>query len=351
MRPEQWEIFKKAARGERLDNIPMAMIIDSPWIPGYVGVNHMDFFLDPEVWFQSHLKIHQEFPDVIFVPGFWMEYGMAAEPSALGSKIKFWQDNTPSEYHMLFNAEDVDKLHEYEVEADAFMAMTLHRIRMQKQRVFDAGYIMPFATTRGPMCTAGFVRGTSEFMIDIVDKPEYAHKLLDLSTRLIIDWLKAQQKAIGDCVEGIFVLDDIVGFVNEDHYQEFCHPYLKRICDAFPKDWVKLYHNDADVEACMDHLPDVGFNVLNWGKQTDIEDVKFRIGDDMTLMGNVNPLEVGVRGTPEEVRAATMDVLNKSEGERIILSVGGGTSPGMPKENIQAMLTALNEYNAARRGE
>ena len=51
MRPEQWEIFKKAARGQKLDKVPMAMIIDSPWIPGYVGVKHMDFFLDPQVWF------------------------------------------------------------------------------------------------------------------------------------------------------------------------------------------------------------------------------------------------------------------------------------------------------------
>jgi uroporphyrinogen decarboxylase len=234
------------------------------------------------------------------------------------------------------------------VENDAFMAMTLHRIRMQKQRVFDTGEIMPIVTSRGPMCTAGFVRSTTDFMIDLVENPEWAHKLLDLCTRLIIDWLKAQQKAIGSGVEGIFILDDIVGFVNEDHYMEFCHPYLKRICDAFPKDWVKIYHNDADVEACLDHLPDVGFNVLNWGKQTDIADVKARVGDRMCLMGNVNPLEVGVRGTPEEVHAATLDVLEKSEGKNIILSVGGGTSPGMPRENILAMQAALAEYNAKR---
>jgi uroporphyrinogen decarboxylase len=228
------------------------------------------------------------------------------------------------------------------------MAMTLHRIRMQKQRVFDTGEIMPIVTSRGPMCTAGFARGTTELMIDLVEKGEWTHKLLDLSTRMIIDWLKAQQKAIGSGVEGIFILDDIVGFVNEEHYMEFCHPYLKRICDAFPKDWVKIYHNDAEVEACLDHLPDVGFNVLNWGKQTDYADVKARVGDRMCLMGNVNPLEVGVRGTPEEVRAATLDVLEKSKGEGIILSVGGGTSPGMPRENILAMKAALDEYNAKR---
>jgi uroporphyrinogen decarboxylase len=242
----------------------------------------------------------------------------------------------------------VEKFPEYEVEADAFMGMTLHRIRRQRQRILDTGEILPLVTSRGPMCTAGFVRGTTDLMIDLVEKPEWAHKLLDLCTNLIIDWLKAQHKAMGDTVEGIFVLDDIVGFVNEEHYKEFAHPYLKRICDAFPKDWVKIYHNDAEVQACLDYLPDCGFNVLNWGKQTDIAEVKERVGDRMCLMGNVNPLEIGVRGTPEEVRKATLDVLEKSGGEGIILSVGGGTSPGMPKRNIEAMLKALEEFNSKR---
>jgi uroporphyrinogen decarboxylase len=348
MRPEQWEVFKKAARLEKLDKIPLALIIDSPWIPGYLGLNHLDFYLDRELWFQSHLKIHREFPDIIFVPGWWMEYGMAVEPSALGTKIKFWPDNTPSEYHMLFHIEDIDELPEYEVDKDSFMALTIHRIRMERQRILDTGEILPFVTSRGPMCTAGFARGTTNLMMDLVEKPEWAHKLLDLCTRLVIDWLKAQQKAMGDTVEGIFILDDIVGFVNEEHYKEFCHPYLKRICDAFPKDWVKLYHNDAEVQACLDYLPDCGFNVLNWGKQTDIAEVKSRVGDRMCLMGNVNPLEVGVRGTPEEVRAATLEVLEKGGDRGLILSVGGGTSPGMPKRNILAMLGALEEFNGKR---
>jgi uroporphyrinogen decarboxylase len=220
---------------------------------------------------------------------------------------------------------------------------------MQRQRILDTGEILPLATARGPMCTAGFVRSTTEFMMDLVERPEWAHKLLDLCTRMIIDWLKAQARAMGPTVEGIFLLDDIVGFVNEEHYLEFAHPCLKRICDAFPKDWVKIYHNDASIEACLEHLPDAGFQVLNWGKQTDIAEVKARVGHRLCLMGNVNPLEVGVRGTPAEVRAATLDVLEKSGGEGIILSVGGGTSPGMPRANIQAMLAALAEFNAARR--
>jgi len=346
MRPEQWDIFKKASRLEKLDKIPLALIIDSPWIPGYLGINHMDYYLDPELWFQSNLKIYQEFPDIIFIPSWWMEYGMAAEPSALGTKIKFWENNTPSEFHTLYRIEDIDNFPKYEVEHDAFMALTLHRIRMQKQRILDNGYTLPIVTSRGPLCTAGFVRNTTNFMMDIIEKPEWAHKLIDLSTNLIIDWLKAQAKAIGDTVEGIFILDDIVGFIGEEDYQEFAHPYLKRICDAFPKDWIKIYHNDADINTCLPHLPDCGFNVLNWGKQTDIADVKNVVGDRMCLMGNVNPLEIGVQGTPEEVFNATLDVLEKSNGEGIILSLGGGVSTGMPRKNILALQQALDEFNS-----
>jgi uroporphyrinogen-III decarboxylase len=348
MLKQQWATFKRAARREKMDKIPMALIVDSPWIPGYLGIKHMDYFLDPELWFQSNLRIMREFPDIIFVPSWWMEYGMAAEPSVLGAKIKFWQDNTPSECHTLYRLEDVDKLSEYKVEADAFAALTLHRIGMARQRILDLGYILPMVTARGPLCTAAFVRGTTELMMDLVEDPEGAHRLIDLSTRVVIDWLKAQQKAMGDTVEGIFILDDIVGFINEKYYLEFAHPYLKRICDAFPADWVKLYHNDAKVDACLDHLPDAGFNVLNWGKRKHISEVKRRVGGRMCLMGNVNPLEIGVRGTPGQVRDETLKVLEAAGGEGMILSLGGGVSPGMPRENILAMLEALEEFNARR---
>ena len=124
-------------------------------------------------------------------------------------------------------------------------------------------------------------------------------------------------EVMGDTVESIFILDDIVGFINEEHYMEFAHPYLKRICDAFPADWIKIYHNDAEVDACLDHLPDAGFNVLNWGKQKHISEVKRRVGDRMVLMGNVNPLEIAVRGTPDEVKDETLEVLEAAGGERI----------------------------------
>jgi uroporphyrinogen decarboxylase len=104
------------------------------------------------------------------------------------------------------------------------------------------------------------------------------------------------------------------------------------------------------VGACLDLLPEAGFNMLNWGKQRDVREVKRRVGQRMCLMGNVNPLEIAVRGTPAEVKRAALDVLAGSGGEGIVLSVGGGTSPGTPRSSIVAMLEALEEFNSSRVG-
>ena len=56
--------------------------------------------------------------------------------------------------------------------------------------------------------------------------------------------------------------------------------------------------------------------------------------------------------TAAEVREATLDVLEKgaNNGKGLVLSVGGGTSPGMPRENIVAMKAALDEFNKAHFG-
>jgi uroporphyrinogen decarboxylase len=173
------------------------------------------------------------------------------------------------------------------------------------------------------------------------------HRLLSYTTDATIQWLKAQAEVIGPSVEGIFLLDDIVGFLSRDLYKEFAHPYLKQICDAFPTEWVEVYHNDASITQFLEDLPDTGFDVLNFTHKLDVGEVTRRTGGRMCLMGNVAPLDLGVRGTPAQVKAAALDALAKTGGTNLILSVGGGVSPGMPKANIEALIEAVREFNSS----
>jgi uroporphyrinogen decarboxylase len=189
------------------------------------------------------------------------------------------------------------------------------------------------------------MRGIGELMLDLSDNPTLVHKLMAFVTEAIIRWLRAQVEVVGDSVEGIFILDDIVGLLSKRHYSEFAHPYLKQIFDAFPKDWVKVYHNDANVAPFLEDLSTLGFDVLNWSHNLDIAEVRRRTGGKICLMGNVAPLETGTRGTPQEVRTAALGVLRKVGGSGVILSLGGGVSPGMPKANIMALIEAVEEFN------
>jgi MtaA/CmuA family methyltransferase len=343
MRPEQWKIFKAAAKRAPVSATPVALIVDSPWIPGYVGISHMDYFADGEAWFQANLRVMREFPEILFFPSWWAEYGMAIEPSAFGNRIHFYADRTPDQSPTLYRLEDISQMAPVNPLTDGLMPFALQRYRQMKQHIFDAGYTIPAVAARGPLCLASFLRGVTPFMLDLVDSPDLVHSLLELTTKAVIDWLTAQAEAAGDSVEGILVLDDIVGFLSPRAYKEFAHPYLKRIADAFPPEWVKVYHNDANVRPFLGELPATGFDVLNWSHKIDVGEAKQKTQGRMTLMGNVPPLEVAVRGTADEVRAWARAVLAKTGGEGLILSVGGGASPGMPRENVLALMDAVRE--------
>ena len=340
MRPEQWKLLKSAARLEPLDRVPVALIVDSPWIPGYAGVSHLDYYLDRDLWFRLNARLMDEFPEVIFLPSWWIEYGMAIEPSAIGSRIIFAADQPPSQVPSLRSLADVDQLPAVNPTTDAFMALALHRYRREKQRIFDAGFTIPLVTARGPLCTASFIRGLTTLMTDVVEDPDGVHKLLAYTTKVTIQWLEAQRDAIGDSVEGIFILDDIPGLLSRKLYLRFADPYLRQVCDAFPKDWIKIYHNDANIKPFVEDLATVGFHVLNWSHNFPVADIRRRTGGKLCLLGNVAPLELGVKGTPDQVKAAGRAVLEASGRPGIILSLGGGVSPGMPRENIRALIEA-----------
>ena len=278
-----------------------------------------------------------------------MEYGMAAEPSALGAKIKFWQDNTPSEYHTLLSHRGHREISRIRSRNDAFMAMTLHRIRMHRQRILDTGEILPLVTSRGPLCTAGFVRSTTDFMIDLVEKPEWAHKLIDRCTSLIIDWLKAQHKAMGDTVEGIFILDDIVGFINEEHYQEFAHPYLKRICDAFPEG----LGEDLSQRRRHQRLPGspagLRFQRVELGQADGHRRSQgARRRPDVSDGKRESARSRRARHARRKCARRRWKFWRRAAAKGSFCPSAAAPVPGMPKQNIEAMLEALEEFNSKR---
>jgi uroporphyrinogen decarboxylase len=93
-------------------------------------------------------------------------------------------------------------------------------------------------------------------------------------------------------------------------------------------------------------LAEANFDVFNFTHQVDIAQAKAEMGHRVALMGNVPPLDVAVRETPEVVGQWARACLDKAApGGGMILSVGGGVSPGTPSQNLDAMLEAARAWS------
>jgi uroporphyrinogen-III decarboxylase len=350
MNLQEWEVIRKCANMEDTGDIPVGLIVDSPWIPGYLGISTLDYYTMPDIWLESNLKIKRDFPGLILLPDFWVEYGMATEPSGFGCKIVFFEDRMPNINHIISSAEDIDQISNLPVpnpKTDGLMPLVLNLYKNAERKLKDKGESIKIITARGPLTTATHLMGLTEFLIALKIDPEATHKLLKLTATLAINWLEAQSEALSE-VGGIMVLDDVVGFLSKEDYMEFAHPYLKSIFSSFPE-CIKIYHNDTDNAVCYEFLEDIGVNIFNFTHKQAISKVKALVGDSVCLLGNVPPLDVLVQGTAEAVRSKTLDVLKDYGGTKgIIVSAGGGASPGAPGENIRAMIDAVAEFNMAR---
>jgi uroporphyrinogen decarboxylase len=68
----------------------------------------------------------------------------------------------------------------------------------------------------------------------------------------------------------------------------------------------------------------------------------------VSLRGNVPPLDLGVRGTPEQNYAAATKAIQDAGDHPLILSFGGATTTGVSPDNIRALARAARDFNEAR---
>lgn len=346
MNKNEWSILKKCADMKETETIPAALIVDSPWIPGYTGVSTIDYFSMPDKWLEANLKIKKDFPGLILLPDFWVEYGMAVEPSGFGCKINFFENSTPTVNHIISSADDLDQVGSISLpnpKRDGLMPIALNLYKNAEKKIKDIGESIKIVAARGPLTIATHLMGLTEFLVALKIDPENTHKLLKLTAAMTRDWLQAQAETLSE-VEGIMVLDDVVGFLSREDYMEFAHPYLKEIFNSFPGS-LKLYHNDSESNVCYEFIEDLGVNIFNFTYKQEISNVRKLVGNKVCLLGNIPPLNVLTNGNPEAVREAAVKCLN-DYGSRngIILSAGGGASPGTPKENILEMINAAKKF-------
>ncbi len=344
---EHYKRFQSLVRERKRDDTMVALIIDSPWLPGYAGENTLDFYFDVSTWLSVYERVQHDLPDVLFLPGAWQEYGMYAEPSGWPVKVHWSRLQPPG-----INAYpgDLAQLAAEPVpdpETEGLMPVILRQYERLREgdTLRHLGMQPKMAAARGPLAVASHLHGVTELLMATQLDPDNCQKLLDKTTELCIAWLKAQLDRM-EAPFGILVLDDLVGMMSPDDAAKFAFPRLERIFSEFDG-MIKVFHNDTPNEKVFPGLAGTGFDVFNFSHKTPLARARELVGPDIVLLGNLPPLELLVNGSPEDVRDATRKQLALLPGAGpFVVSPGGGVSPGTPIENLQAMVSVVKEHGS-----
>ncbi len=338
MTDKQWNDLLAVLRGEVLRPLPVGFIIDCPWVPGWCGMEIADYLTSDARWFESNRKAIETFPDVWFLPGFWSEFGMCTEPSAFGSRCVFPRNEFPFADKIISNVEQIAGLKTPDPRTDGLLPFMLSRLRWARPQIEDLGHKIRFSVSRGPLNVASFLMGMTDFLVALKTDPEPSHKLLRIVTDFLKQWHALQRETI-PTIDGILLLDDVVGFMGEKDFVEFGLPYLRELYDVNVS--VKFFHNDAPCAKSIKYYPEAGINFYNPGIQTSLTEMRQLSGNKLTILGNIPPRDVLAQGTPGDVRAAVKKLLAEaSDPARLVLSCGGGVPPAVTSQNLQAYIDA-----------
>jgi uroporphyrinogen-III decarboxylase len=341
MTDSQWETLLKIVQGKTVHPLPVGFIVDCPWLPNWYGTTILDYFSNDEIWLKANLKAQQDFPDVLFLPGFWSEFGMCTEPSAFGVRCVFPANEFPHAHKIIHSVEDIDSLPQPNPKTDGFLPFVLNRLKLAQPKIEAAGHKIRFAVARGPLNIASYLMGSTEFLTTMMMQPEKAEELMKKITIFLKNWLDMQMETFPS-IDGILLLDDIIGFMGKEEFLSFGFPFFKELFSAEVS--IKFLHNDAPCKVSAPLLPDMGVNLFNMGFDITLNDLKQLTQNKITLLGNIPPRDVLANGDRKKIMEVTTQLVQSlQDTSRVIFSCGGGMPPGVSSENIAAFIRAVRK--------
>lgn len=270
---------------------------------------------------------------------------LSVEAEAFGSTIHVSDDEVPTVVgSLLKEPEDAEALKIPEVGAGR-TGIYIKAIEKVCKTITDRPI---FAGVIGPFSLAGRLMGMSEIMINCYEEPEMVETTLSKAADFIIEYIKGY-KAVG--ANGVCIAEPAAGLLSPDLVEEFALPYVKRIIDAVQDDeFAVILHNCGNsVVRCMDIWARNGAMAYHFGNAVNMAEILEGMPSDVLIMGNVDPSSQFRNGTPESVRAKTLEVMEQCcSYPNFVISSGCDIPPATSWDNIDAFFRAVEEFYSAK---
>lgn len=167
------------------------------------------------------------------------------------------------------------------------------------------------------------------------------HTLMERLTTLLIGYLNGQIMAGADAVQ---LFDSWVGCLSLDDYREFVLPYMKRLIGGITRP-TPVIHFATGNPSLLELMKEAGGDVIGLDWRVDLADAWARLGDDVAVMGNLDP--VVLMASPHEIRRYVQRILDKAAGRPgHIFNLGHGILPNTPPEHVAVLIDAVHELSA-----
>ncbi len=267
-------------------------------------------------------------------------------PDAMGLGLSLNEGIGPRFERPVRTAADIDKLPIPDPEQE--LGYVMDAVRVIVAALDGSVPLIGFAgspwTLASYMVEGGSTRDFREIKGLIYGSPELAHRLLDITTRAVITYLNAQ---IAAGVNAIMLFDTWGGVLGWRAYREFSLQYMSRIvtglnlgsgANRIP---VTLFTKGGGPWA--EDIAATGCDGLGLDWTASLGDVRRRLGEGITLQGNMDPMSLYAR--PEQIRREVRAVLDDFGAPgRHIFNLGHGILPDIEPDNVRVLVDAVHEF-------
>lgn len=220
------------------------------------------------------------------------------------------------------------------------------------------------AACAGKYSVHGEVKAPSDYLLNMfgmenalmamILNPALCHKLLERATESICLWAVEQVKRGCDAIKNSSPYAG-GGFLSREHYEEFVMPYEKKLAQAVREAGGFIYtHTCGAIGDRLDLIVQSGVNGIECLDppplgNTDLAEAKEKWGKQIFIKGNVDSVNVLLRGNPDLVREDVRRRLEiGSAGGGYIMSTACSIAPAVPPQHIKLMVEVTREFSEQR---
>jgi len=201
-----------------------------------------------------------------------------------------------------------------------------------------------FASCIGPVSLAARLIEITELMTSMMLDPDAIDLLLEKCTLFLLDYAK-EYKALG--AHGILIAEPVAGLLSPDLCEAFSSKYVSRIvAELQDESFLVILHNCGPTIPLLASIEGTGASGISLGNACDIAQALPLLKPETFVLGNIDPVSVLQRGTPEDVRRVVGERLRQTAAfPNHVLSSGCDMPYATPFKNIDMMFRVVDEFN------